>query len=40
MNTVNWVHFVAMLLITGALLRTIEYKWPESAVGRALGVIY
>lgn len=40
MNTVAWVHFVALLVITGALFRYIENMWPDTWIGRTLGVIY
>lgn len=40
MNVINFLHFTAMLLIAGAFIRVIELRWPDSAVGRALGVIY
>jgi len=39
-ETVNFVHFLAFLLIAGAMIRFIELRWPDSAVGSALGVIY
>jgi hypothetical protein len=40
MNTIDFLHFLAYLIIAGALIRTIEMHWPDSWVGRALGVIY
>jgi hypothetical protein len=40
MNTVDFLHFLAQLLIAGALIRFIELRWPDSWVGRGLGVIY
>ena len=40
MNTVTFVHFLAFLLIAGAMIRYIELRWPDTWLGRALGVIY
>lgn len=40
MNTVTFIHFLAMLIIAGALIRYIESMWPDSWIGRALGVVY
>lgn len=35
-----WCYFMANLILAGIFLRFIEMKWPDSAVGRALTVIY
>jgi hypothetical protein len=40
MNTISFLHFLAQLLIAGALIRFVELRWPDSWVGRSLGVIY
>lgn len=40
MSTIEGLHFLFYLLIIGAILRTIEMLWPDSWIGRALGVIY
>jgi hypothetical protein len=39
-TAVGFVWFLANLLLAGALLRTIELKWPDSWLGRSLGVVY
>lgn len=40
MNTIDFLRFLAFLLIAGAMIRFVELRWPDSSVGRALGVIY
>lgn len=40
MTTIDFIHFLAFLLIAGAMIRFVELRWPESTVGRTLGVIY
>jgi hypothetical protein len=40
MNTIEFVRFLAFLLIAGALLRTVELQWPDTAIGKALAVLY
>jgi hypothetical protein len=40
MYTVDFIKFLAYLIIAGALIRTIEMHFPDSWVGRALGVVY
>lgn len=40
MTTIDFIHFLAFLLIAGAMIRFIEMRYPESVVGRTLGVIY
>lgn len=40
MNAVDFVHFLAYLLLAGTLIRTIELVFHGSAVSQALGVIY
>jgi hypothetical protein len=39
-NVIDFAHFVAQLLLAGAFIRFIQLRWPDSTVGRALGVIY
>jgi hypothetical protein len=39
-TTIDFIHFLAFLLIAGAMIRFVELRWPESTVGRTLGVIY
>lgn len=34
------IQFAATLLLVGALFRFVEIKWPDSALGRSLAVIY
>lgn len=40
MYAVDFIKFLAYLLIAGALIRTIEMHYPDSWLGRALGVVY
>lgn len=40
MTAIDFVHFVAFLLIAGAMIRFIEMRYPDTVVGRTLGVIY
>jgi len=40
MTTVSIIHFAAILLLVGTVLRLVETKWPDSAVGKALAFIY
>jgi hypothetical protein len=40
MTTIDFLHFLAFLVIAGGMIRFIEYRWPDSWAGRALGVIY
>lgn len=40
MNTIEFVRFVAMLIIAGAMLRFVELRWPDTWIGRSLGVVY
>jgi hypothetical protein len=40
MNVITAVHFALMLLLVGGVIRFVEYKFPDSAVGQALAVIY
>jgi hypothetical protein len=39
-TTIEFIRFLAFLLIAGAMIRFVELRWPESTVGRTLGVIY
>lgn len=39
-NLIDWVHFLAMFLITSAIIRLIELKYPDSTISKALGVIH
>jgi hypothetical protein len=39
-TTIDFLHFLAYLIIAGAMIRFVEMRWPESWAGRALGVIY
>lgn len=40
MITASGFQFLALLLFFGAVLRLIESKWPDSALGKALAFIY
>lgn len=40
MYAVDFLKFVVYLIIAGALIRSIELHFPDSWVGRALGVVY
>lgn len=40
MTGIDLVHFFALLMIVGGTIRLVEYKWPQSFVGRGLAVIY
>lgn len=40
MSLVAFLWFLANLLLAGALIRTVELKWPDSWLGRSLGVVY
>lgn len=40
MTGVDLLHFFACLMVVGGAIRVIEYKWPQSFVGRALAVAY
>ena len=37
---ISWIHFLANLLITGFLLRILQAKYPDTALGRALMFVY
>lgn len=37
---VSFIHFLANLLIAGILLRTIETRYPNSGIGKAIAVAY
>jgi hypothetical protein len=39
-SAIEFIEFLAMLLIAGAMIRFVEMRWPDSTVGRTLGVIY
>lgn len=40
MYTIDFLKFLFMLVIAGAIIRTIEYHFPDSWLGRSLGAIY
>lgn len=40
MYTAYLMQFVATLIIVGTALRYVEFKWPDSWIGRSLAVIY
>jgi hypothetical protein len=45
MNVVEFVHFVAMLLIAGAMIRIVELHWGGQSglrgqIAEGLGVVY
>lgn len=40
MTGIGFVWFLANLILAAALIRTVEYTWPDSVFGRALGVIF
>lgn len=40
MTAVFLLQFFAALMIVGGTIRVVEHKWPDSMVGRALGVAY
>lgn len=40
MTGVDLLHFFAALLIVGGIIRLVEYKYPQSFIGRGLAVIY
>jgi hypothetical protein len=44
-NVVEFVHFVAMLIIAGAMIRLVELKWGgqpgfRGTIAEGLGVVY
>lgn len=40
MTGIGFIWFLANLILAASLIRVIEYKWPDSVPGRALGVIF
>lgn len=33
---IAWLHFLALYLITGSVIRLFTMKWPDNAVSQAL----
>lgn len=40
MYTAYLIQFLATLIIVGTGIRYVEFKWPDSWVGRSLMVVY
>lgn len=40
MYTIDFIKFLAYLIIAGALIRLVEHHYPDTWLGRSLGVIY
>ncbi len=40
MNAITAFHFLLLLLLVGGVIRAVEIKFPDSAIGQALSVIY
>lgn len=40
MLSVNFVQFLANLIIAGFLIRSVQRTWPDSTFAKALSVVY